>query len=331
MYIQSFVYKDEIWFLPAGADKIAILNTNNMQITYISIDFKSEYCNALNKYNSFIKFNDHFVCFVPRDVDEAIIVNMETKVVENYYKIAKENEEFQNAVLIDNMLYFYPKNGRRKVSLNLISRQLNYEEWCGNDNYGDAVYDKVSGYIYHAPARKNHILIDDIHGKILEKKIMDLPSGKGGYHTFYSSFYNNEILFWGVKGVISIIPKKQDIHYSQITEDTDGVILVPVDSSEKEAFVYGGNKIFQYDVVQERYITIDVTISYKELITQIEKTGKKFFDLYRYPEHGCEIENDPLSLNDFIYYLIQSNIPMNHIGMSTDKFYGQMQDFSILF
>ena len=119
MYVRSFLYKDEIWFLPAEAEKIAVLNTTSMRMEYISIDFNKGFHIWGFKYNNFLKFNGHYVCLVPRGANEAVIVNMETKKVEKYYEISKQNEEFQNAVLIDNMLYFYPWKGQRKVSVNL--------------------------------------------------------------------------------------------------------------------------------------------------------------------------------------------------------------------
>lgn len=305
MYIRSFLYKDEIWFVPGEAEKVAILHTHNMQIEYIPIHFGEKYCISKLKYNNFVIFNDYYVCFIPRSISEAVIINMETKKVEKYYEIAKQNEEFQNAILVDNMLLFYPWHGQRKVFLDLMSGELNDEQWYGNESFGDAVYDEVSEKIFHAPALENYVLVDDVHGKISETKILNFPTNDAGYHTFYSSLCNGEILFWGMKGVISINSKKHYIHYSQIREDTDGVILFPIDSSSKEAFVYEGNKIWKYDDSKERYIAIEISIKFEDFLNQIEKAGRCIHDLYEHMKYYCEEENNPWTLKEYIYMINQ--------------------------
>lgn len=331
MYIQSFLYKQEIWFLPAEAEKIAIFNTLNMQIEYMPIDCKSRHCVSKNKYNSFIRFDESYVCFIPRGLQEALVINLETRKVEKYYKIARENEEFQNAVFVDHILYFYPWHGYYKVSLDLISEKLNYEKWENYETYGDAIYDEKTGNIYHAPARGNHVLIDDVNGNIVEKRNMNSPLNAAGYHTFYSSSYEDEILFWGVKGVITINSQKQEIVYSQIREEDDGVILVPVACS-KEAYVFGGNQILQYNDIQKKYTSIKLVITLKALMTQIGKAGKRFCDLYRYTEHDFETENVPVSLNGFIYMMKYNLITkdINYLEKKSDK-QTRRRDFSMLF
>lgn len=303
LYFRSFLYKDEIWFLPGEAKKVAIFNTNNMQIEYLTVNVESEYCIAEVKYNNFVRLNNNYICFVPRGVNKAIIINMETKRVVKYYDLSKKNEEFQNAVLIDNTLHFYPWHGDQRVSLDLLSGKINRKEWNGNENFGDAVYDKVSGNIFHAPARKNYVLIDNLFGKIVDKKVLNIPVNKAGYHSFFSSYYNEDILFWGVNGYIKIKPKEHSIHYIQIREDSDGEILVPIDFLSKESFVFGGNEIFEYDSIQKKYISIEITITFEELITQIKKLGKNFCDLYGNKKHGIEAENQPLTLNEYIYLI----------------------------
>ncbi|MEY8430652.1 hypothetical protein AALC75_09010 [Lachnospiraceae bacterium 48-42] len=303
MYVRSFLYKDEIWFLPAEAEKIAVLNTTSMRMEYISIDFNKGFHIWGFKYNNFLKFNGHYVCLVPRGANEAVIVNMETKKVEKYYEISKQNEEFQNAVLIDNMLYFYPWKGQRKVSVNLELGEINDEEWVGDKRYGDAVYDKASEKIFHAPALESHILVDDIYGNILGKKNFDFLQKDDEYHAFYSSLYREKILFWGFKGIISIEPQEEKICYSKIREDSERKILVPIDLTENEAYVFGGNEIFQYDDIQNKYMSIEITIPFIEFMSQIKNQGKNFNDLYKYNKRGCEFENAPWTLDEYIEFL----------------------------
>lgn len=329
MYVRSFVYKEEIWFLPAEAEKIAVLNTQNMNIEYIPIDFNGEYCDTEIKYNNYVIYNKHYVCFVPRGVKEAVFVNMKTKKIESYYQISTQNERFQNAVLLNHTLHFYPWRGCRKVSVNLDSGELGYEEWKNNENYGDAAYDITSGNIFHAPARNNHVLIDDIHGNELEKETLKLPSNDAGYHSFYSSFYGEEILFWGTKGVISVNPREHNIQYFQIREDIDEIILFPIDFPAKEAFEFGGNKIFRYDDTHNKYISINVTIMFEELMKQLRKLGKDFYDIHKYTEFDCEEENDPLTLNSFIY-LIKSNLLTKCKQNYIKEYKKPIQDFSNL-
>lgn len=313
MYIRSFLYKDEIWFIPEDAKKISILNMHNMQIGYISIHADKEKSMKGSKYNNFVKFNNKYVCLVPGCMREAVIINMETKKIENYYNISNQNEEFQSAVFIDNTLRFYPWNGNRKVILNLSSKELNYEEWDGNEKYGDAIYDKISGNIFHAPAKEDHVLIEDIQGELVEK-VSIFSSNNEECHTFYSSCYNGEILFWAVqgvqgeRGVISFKVREHDIRYYQINVKE---MLIPIDSPDKEAFTFGGNKIFYYDEIQKEYIDINIEITFGEFLNQLKKAGKNFYDIYKYMEHEYEIENDPLTLNTFIY-LAQSNSSTNN-------------------
>lgn len=301
MYIRSFLYKDEIWFLPGEAEKAAILHTDSMQIEYISIDFGEEYSESRLKYNNFIIFNDHYVCFVPRNAHRTVIINMETKKVEKYYEISKQDEEFQNAVFVDNILYFYPWHGKRKVFLNLMTAEISDEQWNGDENFGDAVLDKVSKKIFHAPALKNYVLVDDIHGKVLEKKVLKCPTNDAGHHSFYSSFCNEEILFWGVKGVVAINPQNNNTYYTQIREDSDGIILIPIDSFPREAFVYGGNKIYEYENSEKVYTAIEITIAFEDFLAQIEKANKSIHDLYKYMDYYCEEENNPWTLKEYIF------------------------------
>lgn len=303
MYIKSFLYKDEIWFLPAEEERIAILNTCNMQIEYITIDFHGRYNGFGFRYNNFLRFYGHYVCFVPRSVDEAVIIDMETKKIENYYKLTDQKEQFQNVILLNNTLYFYPWKGKRRVAIHLLSQEMNYAKWENNEEFGDSVYDKESGNIFHAPSRENHMLISNIQGKIIEKKRSNCLPDTAGYHTFYSSVDNKKILFWGAKGVIIIEPKKIDMQYIEIRGNENEGMLIPIDSYPKEAYTFGGNHIFRYNDISQKFIPIEITINFEQLIKQIEKKERHFSDLYDYKEQDFVMENAPLTLDNFINML----------------------------
>lgn len=318
MYIRSFLYKEEIWFLPAEAEKIAILDTCNMQIEYIAIDYHDGYNGSGARYNNFLRFYDHYVCFVPRCTDEAVIINMETKKIENYYKLTNRKEEFQNAFLLDDTLYFYPWKGEKRVSLNLLSKKINYEKWENDEEYGDSVYDKKSGNIFHAPSRKNYVLVSDIQGKIIGKKTSDCPLDKEGYRTFYSSIDNQKILFWGGKGVITVDPKEFNVQYTEIRESENEGMLIPIDLCPQEAFLFCGNQIFRYDNIQKKYISMDITIKVELLLNQIGDKGKHFSDLYKYAEHAYEMENEPFTWGSFIR-LFDFDLSISHTEKTAKK------------
>ena len=330
MYIRSFRYKEEIWFLPAEAENIAILNINNLKIEYIPINYHEEDCISEFKYNNFIRFNNHYVCFIPRGVKEAVIINMETKSVEKYYQLAVQKEEFQNAVLIDNVLHFYPWKGSWKVSLDLISGKMSYQKWENKEDYGDAVYNKKVGNIIHAPARKNCVLIEDVRGNILKEKKVDCPSDNSGYHTFYSSISDEEIIFWGTKGAVFVDSRNCDIRYSNIREDADDGILIPIDSCVKEAYVFGGNQIFQYDNDQKKYVSTEIVMTIENLMTQLKRRGKNLYELYRFTEHSFEIENNPLTLRNF-FYLLDWDSLKDCVHMGKHRTLSQLNDLSVLF
>lgn len=267
LYIKSFYCDDEIWFVPSHADKIAFYNIKKRDFGYISLeglDFDRS-CSK-EKFNGYLVIGTSEVLFVPRGINDVIIIDIKKRCIKKIIKVALENEEYQNAFVYDNKIHLYPRIGDKKAIIDMETFGVEYKACEGSERYCDVVYDDKTGYLYHAPGTDNHILIDDILGNQI-KKIAVSDSYNNKYRSYFACIHSNNVFFWGEKDVIVMSTIDNSVRYIKLRdEDVLNTYIFPVESTALEGYVYGGDKIFVYNDEIGKKSIIDLKLNKADLI-----------------------------------------------------------------
>lgn len=264
-FVRSFIYKNEAWFIPQLADKVAIVNLEDLSVEYLNVLFKSQFNITGVKYISYCIFEEHYVCFAPQDVDAVNIIDLETHEITAYYDAATETNNYSGVCYADGKLYFYPWRGKQNLIINWHTGEKEFRIWDeGDHTYGDVYYDRKRKIAIHAPVLARDILVE----KFAERDTYKIAFGNtkaDGYLTYYiSKAKNDEIIIWCEEKDNVIKMNLQDMSYSVYEMKWKGKnkYLFPVCSDDSsngsEALLYGGSKIVKYMQNEMRVINIPV-------------------------------------------------------------------------
>lgn len=303
LYLKAFLYKNEAWFIPHRADNIAIVNLDTHFIDYIPLEYHKCYNHEGVKYNNILYFNKSYLCLIPWAVDTVMIIDLRDKNTVSYYDIVDEKRHYQNAIFYDNKIYFFPWSKKDILVLDLkTNKRVKLPQPEEEESFGDVVYDEKSGCLFHAPGKKNYILIDNLSGK--ERKLIKLDYWDDKkYKTYYSTQKLYNIFFWGYEKnvVIKINKNDNNIKVYTITPKHLMKYFYPIYSNDIEALVYGRNCIIKYNADRDDFSYLYITISPDTLI-QAQKAQNT--NLIRIDQQKIMQENVVSNLIYFLLYIL---------------------------
>lgn len=275
LYLKSFLYKEEAWFIPCWADQIAIVNLEKLSVEYMPLLYHKEYHDTYVKYVNILPFKDHYLCLIPQDVDAVMIVDLKNKRVKAYYGIVEADKNYHGAVFHDEKIYFFPWKEENILILNLKTDERIYRPWKEErEAFGDAVYDESFGQLFHVPARENYIRVDSLHGEA-PKKVKFGDWNDREYKTYYATESEREFFFWGNKRdiVLKIDKENCSVKQYQLSCGLSENCYFPICSDSVEALVFDGNCIIRYDSEKDIFNFIYIDITYEIILHEIEMSG----------------------------------------------------------
>lgn len=311
LYLKAFLYKNEAWFIPNQAEYIAIVNLDTYYINYMPLDYQKCYNDKGIKYINILHFNEKYLCLIPWDIDATMIIDLENKSMASFHGIVDQKKKYHDAIFIDNKIYFFPWNGKDILALDLKTNQrADLPSRLGEENFGDVVYNKKNRCLFHAPAKDNYILIDNLNGNICKKIRLDYWNDRK-CKTFYSTEVMNDIFFWGhEKNVVLKIDKNDNSMKKYIINSKySNKYFYPICSDDIEALVYNGNCIIKYNKDKDDFTYLYLTTTFDELMREMQTQNIDFMEII---EKKSLIENDIYNL---IYILsCELNIKVEEKG-----------------
>lgn len=309
LYLKAFLYKNEAWFIPHRAEHIAVVNLDTYFISYIPVNYRKCYNHEGIKYINFLYFNEKFLCLIPWAVDTMMIVDLQNKNTLLYNDIVDQRRNYQNAIFLNDKIYFFPWKAKDILVLDLeTNERVKLSRTEDEESFGNVLYDKITGHLFHSPAKQNYLLIDCLDGKVY-KKIRFSCWNDNKYKTFYATDGIDNIFFWGhERNVILKINKKDNsVKIYPITFQDACKNFFPICSSEIEALVYDGSTIVKYNTEEDKLIYLDINITFDVLIQAIKAQGMDFMKIGR---GRILYENEDWSLNYFLTCTL-NNIKIN--------------------
>lgn len=318
LYLKAFLYEDEAWFIPFQADYIAIVNLNDFSIQYLPVICKKKLKSTNYKYINILFFRKKYLCLIPQDIDAAVVYDLASKKGKAYYNIV-ENQEvypYHGAIYKNKKIYFFPWTAEKILALNLETNEREFLLWNEKEeDYGDVIYDKKSGFLFHAPARANDIMVDNLEGSIC-KKIRFAEWNDRKYRTYYSTNTEKNIFFWGHGKdiVIKINKEKCSFQLYNITQDFPGNYFFPISSNSVEAIVVGSNCIIKYDTLKDKFRAIYISTNIDDLLREIKLAGIEFADVLDGFSKEKVIENELIGVRQFALYMSETKKAKNYRG-----------------
>ena len=192
--------------------------------------------------------------------------------------------------------------------------QRTYLPWDKDkEAYGDAIFDERSKRIFHAPARENYVLQDDLYGKICEK-IMFTNWDDKQYRTYYSTDRLNEIYFWGhEKNIILKVDKANcKIKTYKTKYNSPGIFFFPIWSEDVEALGFGSNCIIKYDEKKDLFSNIDLSINFDDFFYELKNKKVRMTDVIKFNYSDILREEISKQLCWFILLLEKTNKEVNY-------------------
>jgi hypothetical protein len=246
---KAFLYNDEAWFIPQYGNKIAIVDLNNYDISYIEIPFKQFSEEGLKKlqaktYDGGL-FNEHYLYTIPTGIDALNIIDLRDRSVQTFYNV-NNNEVLMHGFFYENKICAYSEDLLvKRVDIKTGNVEIIS---CFKDNdkkYGTACLDASSKRVYLAPLG-NVIAYIDLQN--MQKHEIELPES---IMTECTLDYGEEIIFWGARtdAVVILNKRTQNVEIRRLDTvlDLKDIIYIPVDSDEEKiAFSRNRQRWYRY-------------------------------------------------------------------------------------
>lgn len=283
LYVKSFLYKDEAWFIPYCADYIAIVNLKNLFIEYIPIISQNMCDRSSIKYVNILNFKNDFLCIIPQEIGSMIIIDLKNKELKTYDNIVekKETYPYHGAIYRDEIIYLFPWKSKKILITNLITDEQFILPWeNGQEAFGDVIYDKECNQLFFAPACNDHILIYNLQEQFGKKIKLKDWNGRG-YKTYYSTECERELFFWGHEKNIVIKINKDDysVKIYNIFHESTGFHYTPISSSNIEALLFDSNCIIRYEKKSDKFEKKYMYTNVKDLLDEIEESNVNLSDV----------------------------------------------------
>ena len=300
-YNLSFLHKNKAWFIPHWADRIAIVDLDNLSVEYLDLEYHDIFFQTYVKFINYLIIDNHYVLLVPQDVDIAVMIDLETYEKTVFSGMASIDKNFSSAVCHDGMISFYPWKGDFLVQLNSKTGEKREYPWKkGNHLYGDTAVDYKTTRIIHAPFMGKGILIEN---EVDSTYKMVAVEGDCDNSFYYITRYEGYFLIWGSKRN-SVLRMDMDYQINEYKiKKSENEFLFPIRSDDisdgSEALLFGGNKIIKYK--GDTIVETDIDISSDYIKGIVEKTGYGMWDLFGGMEsHVLCCENSEFGLDQFL-------------------------------
>lgn len=131
-YMNAFLYKNEIWFIPGYGESIATVNLDTLDIEYRKFPFKKINKKAIldrNGIASSYYLSGEIVCgrylyLVPKNIDTLLVIDLETKKFYPYYGVIDIYGGKTNATYANGNIYLLPETENRLDVINLKTKEM---------------------------------------------------------------------------------------------------------------------------------------------------------------------------------------------------------------
>ena len=127
LHREAFIYKNEAWFMPCLGKYIAKVNLDTFDISYYNFSVQKNAENTERPYYTFIcgkKFDDNKLCFIPRNIDTVVIIDMETSEIREINNaIDPEKECTMDALVLGEELFIFFRENEYYKRINLCSQE----------------------------------------------------------------------------------------------------------------------------------------------------------------------------------------------------------------
>lgn len=268
LYVKSFLHNHEAWFIPAKATHIAIVNLETFTVEHLSLEYRYEYHDATIRYLNYIRISENLICLLPRDVDAAMIINLDTREKRAYYHISNGERYYHCAVFENEKLFLFPWTAEKILVLDPKTEERSYLQWDYKaEAFGEAVYESGTKELIFSPALEKDIMVLNYKDGFGNAEMFAGSSNENDM-TYFATDYKDDIFFWGFKSdiVIKMNKKSKSVKKYYFQEDLLQEVFFPICSNESLA----GNRIIQYDDANdcftEKNLQIDRETFFQEVL-----------------------------------------------------------------
>ena len=272
LHQMAFLHNNEAWFIPRMGKYIAIVNLDSMDIKYL----RPIYRKVINKVDYAMYYfgmiiETNYLCLIPMKVDTLLLINMDTKDMYPYEGLLEEGECFPFGAYAEGCVFLYPYIGEKFLEFNLRTKEKRRYLW----KHPLGAYEEVlycNNKIWFTPLLSDYILKMNIKTKEFMKISIGYLYEEGCmYHQIV--VYNNALFF---------IPFESDrILRFDLFNNKLSKICLPGKNRYRLLKIYSlkllvltsdrENLLFVYDDESKSLKKIEINITQKDLINEIEK------------------------------------------------------------
>ena len=193
LYRRAYACDSYIWFVPENATHVARISIETNEIKVYKYGFHKQSKNGMFKYSDSFVIENRYLCLVPGNTDEVVIVDMETGKEKIIYDVVNpENESYVAGTYTNGAIWLCPFDGDNLIKINIENEHSERYKW----GYGNEAYDgvcAVNNVLYFAPHKENVLL--SINTDNLEESTLDISDMKCGDEKFQGIFKINDELW----------------------------------------------------------------------------------------------------------------------------------------
>lgn len=283
LHRMAFLYQNEAWFIPEQADYIACLDINTLEISYYEIPcYKKnpvignrDYCVYVSGY----VLKGKFLCLIPREIDTALIIDMEKHELYPYYCVINpEKDRIADGVVLKEVLYLLPENGKNYIKIDLQSGKHTVAMRIDGELVPASIYN-IKGKIWSVECFGKCISYMDItSGEIVRLKLL-----KSENRYYGMTCMGSKIVFLPLKADCFFIIDMDSLAVEVIKPNGDeeifgkGVCRTSVIGSLGETLIAvgatGNIAVLNENSMDCKVIPVDITVDnlFKQIIQYIKK------------------------------------------------------------
>lgn len=311
LHRMAFLYKDEAWFIPEGAEYIVNINLNTLDIIYHEVPHhkknKSEdpwnYCVYLSGH----VIQDRYLCLIPAEIDAVLMIDMEEHKLYPFYDVIDPGKKIlYNGVSVGDELYLCPAKGDVCKKLNLKTNERTNMMWEYPEMaFGsiDVKYEKI----WFTPFSADNILCIDIATG--EKYRFKIPQPEDRYSGMMA--LDKKLVFLPFKAKNFLLFDREtcetelnDMEKETVFVNHDNKVSAAGSAERAIVAMCDAGCIVIFDKGLGRFTAIPVEIDknvYEQMIRALKETGR-FRELFEMWDN-IVLENG-IGMDDFLTELV---------------------------
>lgn len=310
LYRQSFLFGDDIWFIPGNAKNILKFNAESHRLDYYEF---LNLCKTDPKDETGLFFgeavrNGDFLYLIPYAVNKLFRIDMKASVVSVFAELSlPENRKIISAEMVDGRIYMFLDDYSTYIRMDPNKAEdQEVEKWNASLN-GEPHMGTIcaNGKIWFPPKKGNHVCVWDVRKNQIEKVLINEEKDNSYFggtvfkdEIVFFPFYSDHFLLIDVQTYKVRTVRKNE--YSFIFADGEN-IMTPIESDEGNYITAGGMGAYlQYGDSFDDYKVFPLDTENNDVYAAVQEAMKsdKLFDLL----HGKEtiLQEKEIGLENFL-------------------------------